>query len=52
MVAILGFHCCGLDSIPGQGAEIPQATRLGQKKRKGEKKERWKMDLEIIILSK
>ena len=32
MVRILGFHCHGLGSIPGQGTEIPQAAVDGQKK--------------------
>ena len=27
VVRILGFHYCGLGSIPGQGTEIPQATQ-------------------------
>ena len=31
VVRILGFHCCGLGSIPGRGTEIPQATCHGQK---------------------
>ena len=26
VVRILGIHCCGLGSIPGQGTEIPEAT--------------------------
>ena len=29
---ILGFHCCGPGSIPGQGTEILQATQRSQKK--------------------
>ena len=33
MVRIPGFHCCGLDSVPGWGTEIPQAMWCGQKKR-------------------
>ena len=37
VVRILGFHCHGLGSIPGQGTEIPQATWCGQKKRKKKK---------------
>ena len=36
VVRILGFHCCGLDSIPGQGTKIPQA--MGPKKKKHQKK--------------
>ena len=31
MVRILGFHCRGLGSIPGRGAEILQARRCGPK---------------------
>ena len=23
VVRILGFHCCGLGSVPGRGTEIP-----------------------------
>ena len=34
MVRMPGFHCHGPGSIPGQGAEIPQATRRGKKKKK------------------
>ena len=33
VVRILGLHCRGLGSIPGQGTEIPQTTRCGQKKK-------------------
>ena len=32
MVRILGFHCGGLGSIPGQGTEIPQATEQPKNK--------------------
>ena len=36
VVRILGFYCCGLDSVPGQGTEILQATWYGKnKERKG-----------------
>ena len=31
---ILGFHCRGPGSIPGQGTEIPQAARHSQKRKK------------------
>ena len=34
MVKIPGFHCYGLDSIHGQGTEIPQTAGHGQKKKK------------------
>ena len=34
VVRILGFHCRGKGSIPGQGTEIPQTAQLGQKKKK------------------
>ena len=34
MVRILGFHCHGPGSIPGQGAEIVQAAWFSQKKKK------------------
>ena len=30
-VSILGFHCCGLGSIPGSGTKILQAAWHGQK---------------------
>ena len=33
VVRILGFHCHGAGSIPGQGTENPQAVRRGQKKK-------------------
>ena len=33
MVRILGFHCQGLGSVPGQGTEILQAMWNGQKKK-------------------
>ena len=36
VVRIPGFHCRGLGSIPGQGTEMPQAERGGQKKKKKE----------------
>ena len=29
MVRIPGFHCYGPGAIPGQGAEMPQATKEG-----------------------
>ena len=29
MVRILGFHCCGPGSVPGQGTEIPPAALRG-----------------------
>ena len=32
MVRILGFHCHGSDSIPGQVTETPQVLRCSQKK--------------------
>ena len=35
MVRILGFHCRGLGSIPGQGSEILQAAWYGKEGRKG-----------------
>ena len=36
VVRILGFYCCGLDSVPGQGTEILQATWCAKnKERKG-----------------
>ena len=34
MVRILGFHCQGLGSVPGQGTDILQAMWNGQKKKK------------------
>ena len=34
MVRLLGFHCQGLGSVPGQGTEILQAMWNGQKKKK------------------
>ena len=34
VVRIPGFHCRDLGSIPGQGTEIVQAARRGQKKEK------------------
>ena len=34
VVRILGFHCRDPGSVPGQGTEIPQAAKCGQKKRK------------------
>ena len=34
MATILGFHCHGPGSIPGQGTEILKATQHGQKKKK------------------
>ena len=34
MVRILGSHCCGLGTTPGQGMEIPQAVQHDQKKKK------------------
>ena len=34
VVRILGFHCRGLGSIPGQGTEILQAMQHGPKKEK------------------
>ena len=40
MVRILGFHCRGPGSIPGQGNEIPQAVQHGQKKKKKKKKKK------------
>ena len=39
VVRIPGLHSCGPGLIPGQGTEIPQATRCGQKKKK-KKRER------------
>ena len=33
------LHCCGPDSVPGQGTKIPRAVQCGQGgKRRGEKK--------------
>ena len=32
VVRVLGFHCHGLCSIPGQGTELSQAMRCGQRK--------------------
>ena len=34
MVRILGFHCWGPGSIPGQGIEIPQLHSKTRKKEK------------------
>ena len=34
VVRILGFHYCGLDSIPVQGTKSPQDTRRSQKNHK------------------
>ena len=31
---VLGFHCCGPDSISGPGTEIPQAAKRPKKKKK------------------
>ena len=31
---VLGFHCCGLDSISGPGTEILQAAKWPKKKKK------------------
>ena len=33
VATILGFHCCGPGSIPGQGTEILQAPQRSQKKK-------------------
>ena len=33
VIRILGFHCRGLDSIPGQRSEIPEASQSDQKKK-------------------
>ena len=30
MVGIPGFHCCGLDSIPGLGTEIKKKKKKSQ----------------------
>ena len=38
MVRIPYFHCCGPNSVPGQGADILQSTRRDQKKKKKERK--------------
>ena len=40
VVRIPGFHCGGPGSIPGQGTEILQATRHGQKKKRESVRER------------
>ena len=40
VVRILGFHCCGLGSIPGWVTEIPQASGEAKKKKKKKKKKR------------
>ena len=37
VVRIKHFHCCGLESIPGWGTEIMQATWCSQKKKKRER---------------
>ena len=37
VVRILGFHCHGSGSVPGQGTEIPQAAWHDQKKRRKRK---------------
>ena len=34
MVRIPGFYYCGLDSVPGQGTEIPQAMQWPKNKKK------------------
>ena len=33
MVRIQGFHCCGLNSVPGQGTKILQPHGSAKKKR-------------------
>ena len=40
MVRVLGFHCCGPGSVPGQGTEILQAAQHSQKKKKKKKKKK------------
>ena len=40
VVRIKHFHCCGLESIPGWGTEIMQATWCSQKKKKERERER------------
>ena len=37
VVRIPYFHCCGPNSVPGQGADILQSTRRDQKKKKRKK---------------
>ena len=42
MLRILGFCCCGLDSVPGWGTEILQVMQHSQKKKKKkERNNRW-----------
>ena len=31
---VLGYHCCGPNSISGPGTEIPQAEKWPKKKKK------------------
>ena len=40
VVSISGAQCFDQGSVPGQGTEIPQATRCGQKKMKFHSKQR------------
>ena len=49
VVRIQCFHCRGLGSVPGQGNEIPQAVRRGQKK---EKKKKKTQDFDFISLGR
>ena len=50
MFRILGFHCRGLGSIPGQGTEISQAMQCSQKKKKREKNSFYVLKKNCIIL--
>lgn len=34
MVRVLGFHCCGMGSVPGQETEIPTSSEVQKKKKK------------------
>ena len=36
IVRILGFHCCGLSSVPGQEIKILQAMWYGPQKKKNQ----------------
>ena len=49
VVRILGFHCCGLGSIPSWETEIPQAMQLGQKKKKNENKKTYTNILKTFL---
>lgn len=50
VVMILGFCCCGLGSIPGQGTETLQDAWCSQKKMKTNKQQQQNAALNNLIV--